>query len=76
MALNRREGEDMKFTFNDRKYVVRNDIIRGVNYGDKGVSILIGSDEDEALVFNADDQENLVSVREAVIRWTRDWYKS
>lgn len=66
----------MKFTFNDRKYVVRNDIIRGVNYGDKDVSILIGSDEDEALVFNADDQEDLVSVREAVIRWTRDWYKS
>ena len=65
----------MKFIFKDRQYVIRNDVIRGVSYGKDEVSILIGVDEDEALTFNASNDEELENIMEAVIRWSRDWYK-
>ena len=65
----------MKFIFDDRQYTIRNDTIRGISYGEHDISILLGAGKEESLNFDSYDVEALVSVREAAIKWSRDWYR-
>jgi hypothetical protein len=66
----------MKFIFDNHQYIIRNDTIRGVIYGKHDISILLGADKEESLTFNSPHPEDLVNARDAVIKWSRDWYKN
>jgi hypothetical protein len=65
----------MKFTFQDRHYVLRSDLIRGISTTDNEITLLLGTGSGEVLALASANEEELVSVREAAGKWERDWYK-
>jgi hypothetical protein len=65
----------MKFTFQDRYYVLRSDLIRGISTTDNEITLLLGTGSGEVLALTSANEEELVSVREAVGKWERDWYR-
>jgi len=66
----------MKFIFKNHTYVIRNDVVKGVSYGEDEVAILIGANQEESLTFLASNDEDLKNIMEAITKWSRDWYKA